>query len=94
MRNTSNTTTPAISDSNVLEPVFCFPDCKYLSITEFEQDNLPKGKFEDHYCTKYNCRIRHVGYHPNLPRLKECNYDNSEIRNYRYTPNIEGLFYK
>jgi hypothetical protein len=42
--------------------------CKFLSPKENEQTD----KKVNHHCAKYNKRVRHLGHHPELPRLPEC----------------------
>ena len=44
--------------------------CKYLNITELEQNKLP-GK-PDHRCLKWNKRLIHGVFHPELIRCQEC----------------------
>lgn len=52
---------------------FC-DDCKWLSITEEEQNKVPKGKYKPHWCHKgYRC-LTHRGMHPHLPRPVECSW--------------------
>lgn len=41
--------------------------CKYLIPKEREQK-----KGERHHCLKYDKRLRHLGHHPEIPRLPEC----------------------
>jgi hypothetical protein len=81
--NTENSSNEAKGNA-VLHGVttrFCFHSCKFLSITESEQDRL---KIKDpHICERYNRHIRHNGMHPRLPMLDECDYDNSEWRKNR-----------
>jgi hypothetical protein len=50
---------------------FCKDDCKYLSITE-EQQQIVGSKKNPHICTKYNYRVYHMQYHPQLVRLGKC----------------------
>jgi len=47
---------------------FCKENCEYLKPTEYEQT---KQK-EPHWCSKYNKRIFHYDYHPQLVRIKGC----------------------
>ena len=42
--------------------------CKYLSPKEHEQTS----KKEKHICKKYSKQVKHLGHHPELPRLPEC----------------------
>jgi len=42
--------------------------CKYLSPKEHEQTS----KKEKHICQKYSKQVKHLGHHPELPRLPEC----------------------
>jgi hypothetical protein len=51
---------------------FCCPDCEFLSITEMEQNNIKDGNKESHICKKYNKRLVHGIYHPELVKLDEC----------------------
>jgi len=48
-------------------PRYC-DDCKYLKPKEQEQT---KEK-EFHMCLKYNKQVMHLGEHPKIRRLKEC----------------------
>ena len=82
--NTENTSNEAKGNA-VLHGVttrFCYHSCKFLSITEHEQNRL-KTK-EPHICERYNKHIKHNGFHPSLPMLSECDYDNSELREKRF----------
>lgn len=51
---------------------FCYPDCKYLSVTE--KDQTGNGKTEPHVCKKYYKRVYHGEDHPYLNKLPECDY--------------------
>jgi hypothetical protein len=51
-------------------PPFCPDQCKFLSITESEQ-NRTEGKPE-HRCLKYNKRLIHGICHPYIMRCEEC----------------------
>jgi hypothetical protein len=42
--------------------------CKYLSVKEHEQTS----EKEHHMCKKYNKRVFHMGHHPEIVRLQEC----------------------
>ena len=83
-KNETSTTDKAMQYEPLLPPVFCFRNCKYLSITEREQDKVEDGKKYPHICERYNKHIKHDGMHPNLPKLKECDYDDSEPREKRF----------
>jgi len=48
--------------------LFCPEDCPYLDPWEEDQT---KNK-EDHWCLKFNKRVRHYSYHPYLVVLDEC----------------------
>lgn len=47
---------------------FCPHKCPNLKPTEAEQSRQKEG----HTCQKYGKRVRHMGYHPRLVRLDEC----------------------
>lgn len=47
---------------------FCPSFCLYLNPTEEDQSHLK----EPHFCSKYNKRLFHQGYHPNIVCCKEC----------------------
>jgi hypothetical protein len=52
-----------------MKPGFC-GKCCYLSITEEEQNKLkPKP---DHICNKFNIKLYHFNYHPNILRCNRC----------------------
>jgi hypothetical protein len=53
---------------------FCYPDCKFLSITE--KDQVESHRTEPHVCLKYNKRVMHGEDHPYLNLLPECDYHN------------------
>lgn len=46
----------------------CPIDCPFLQPKEYSQTK----RKEQHYCEKFNKRVRHFGYHPHLIRLEEC----------------------
>lgn len=54
---------------------FCYIDCKYLTITEDEQKLAPHV---DHYCKRYNKKVVHGGFHPDLLRVTGCDYQISK----------------
>jgi hypothetical protein len=84
MNNEQNSENPHNQQLNIagVTTRFCFHSCKFLSITEHEQNRL-KTK-EPHICERYNKHIKHNGFHPSLPMLSECDYDNSELREKRF----------
>lgn len=53
-------------------PRFC-DNCSFLNITEEEQ-NKQKNK-DRHICNRYKKVLLHNGYHPQLPVLTECDYN-------------------
>ena len=53
-------------------PRFC-DNCSFLNITEEEQ-NKQKNK-DRHICNRYKKVLLHNGYHPQLPVLNECDYN-------------------
>lgn len=63
---------------------FCYDDCKYLSITETEQDKRAKKDIKNgieprhrpHICKLLNKQVTHHGFkhHPKLVRWEECSY--------------------
>ena len=48
---------------------FC-KGCQFLSIEEFEQDK--QVVYENHVCRLLRQRIRHMGFHPDLPKSQKC----------------------
>jgi len=49
---------------------YCKTDCKYLSITE---ENQNKQKIKDnHFCYKFEIKLFHYLDHPNIHRCEEC----------------------
>lgn len=52
-------------------PSFCPPDCKHLNFTECEQ---PSGINYPHVCKRYAEQVLHAGHHPDLVRLKQCDW--------------------
>ncbi len=48
---------------------FC-GECRFLSITEKEQNKL-KNK-PDHICRKYDNKLVHLQFHPRILKCKEC----------------------
>lgn len=59
----------------------CYVDCKYLEPKEKDQE-----KGVPHKCIKHNKFLYHFGYHPQLPKLQQCNYTLSE-----YTKEQHGI---
>jgi hypothetical protein len=53
--------------------IYCEP-CPFLNNTEEEQDNLfkKKGVKFDHFCNKFDERLKHFDVHPKLRRLPQC----------------------
>lgn len=49
-------------------------DCVFLSVTEEIQNHIKKetGSAPNHMCNYYQKRVRHVGFEPNIVRLREC----------------------
>lgn len=66
-----NKTIPTLSQTTVM-PRFC-ENCSFLNITEEEQ-NKQKNK-DKHICNRYKKVLLHNGYHPKLPVLTECDYN-------------------
>ncbi len=60
---------------NKTDVLFCKQNCKYLNITEKEQDeHRSKGYMHTaHYCKKYNKSLYHLRYHPNIIKIGDCN---------------------
>lgn len=54
---------------------FCPRDCDQLNITEKEQDEKGTVEHPGHVCKKFERRLYHGHYHPDLIRLDECYYD-------------------
>ncbi len=52
--------------------MFCPDNCKYLSITEKEQDEKEGGWKIPHICNKTGERIKHGQSHPKLIQLESC----------------------
>lgn len=54
---------------------YCPRDCKYLNITEEEQqkfkNDLP-DEYRYHKCLKYDARLWHLLAHPDLYKCEEC----------------------
>jgi hypothetical protein len=59
-------------DTN-LPDIFC-GNCTQLNLTEREQTLLYDitDKKVNHFCRKLGKQVKHLGVHPNLPRLKKC----------------------
>lgn len=56
---------------------FCPKNCKYLNITEEQQQKLQEqGAHRGHYCTKYNDTLYHMLAHPDLYKCYECYKEN------------------
>ena len=53
-------------------PRFCPPKCPHLNLTEEDQDNLPEGARGIHVCNKFEKRLYHGHYHPNIIKPDEC----------------------
>jgi hypothetical protein len=51
-----------------VEVLHCPENCKHMPVKESNQTD----KKEDHFCTKYNTKIRHEFSHPKLNRCQEC----------------------
>lgn len=54
---------------------YCKPDCKYLSITEEQQQKCNKNT--PHICLKYNVRLYHLMAHPHLYKCEQCYMESS-----------------
>ncbi len=55
---------------------FCPVECEFLFPKEYEQSkNIGKAS---HICTKYNKRVIHGGYHPNILKCDECKENKEE----------------
>ena len=54
---------------------FCPDNCHHLNITEKEQNEKGTKEHPIHVCKKFERRLSHGHYHPNLIRLDECYYD-------------------
>jgi hypothetical protein len=50
--------------------------CKYLSVKEYEQTSNK----EHHVCNKYHKRVLHMGHHPEIVRLQECDEPQAQQR--------------
>jgi hypothetical protein len=50
-------------------------DCKYMTVKE---GNQSENK-EPHMCSKYDTRIYHLGRHPRLIPIDECEYKASDL---------------
>lgn len=50
-------------------PRYCH-GCLYLSLKEVDQVGDNKGM--PHLCLRYDCRVSHGDYAPNLPRVRSC----------------------
>jgi len=48
---------------------FC-NECRFLSITEKEQDKLKEKP--DHICEKYDVKLVHLQFHPKILKCHEC----------------------
>lgn len=48
---------------------YCKPDCRYLSITEEQQEGT---KNHPHICLKYNVRLYHLLAHPHIYKCEQC----------------------
>jgi hypothetical protein len=55
---------------------FCSRDCKYLNITEEQQNML--GTSQPHICIKYDTRLYHLMAHPELYRCEKCYEEDKE----------------
>ena len=53
-------------------PNFCPINCEFLSITEEEQNNQKNVIRPPHICNRYNKKLFHAQYHPNIIRTEEC----------------------
>jgi len=49
---------------------YCGENCQYLNISEKDQ-NLYSRK-PDHRCHKYNVRLYHLRFHPNIVKCRAC----------------------
>lgn len=56
-------------------PRFCPENCDQLNITEAEQELSGSRNPTFHVCKKFEKRLYHGQYHPDLIRLNECYYD-------------------
>ena len=71
---------------------FC-GDCPFLTPTELQQSN----KKEPHFCNLYRHSVKHLGYHPQLPRLDICLERNNYmqvwqwIESYGEAKKLEGM---
>ena len=52
---------------------YCYRDCEHLSLTEYVQTRKRLQK-QDHICNRYRKRVKHLGHHPDLIRLEDCDY--------------------
>lgn len=62
---------------------FCPKDCKYLTLTELQQDNLFKAihRIYPHMCSKYEAKLYHMWAHPDLYRCEACLKNTEETLN-------------
>lgn len=49
---------------------YCKPDCRYLNITEEQQQEGTKSP--PHICLKYNVRLYHLLVHPYIYKCEQC----------------------
>lgn len=62
-----------LTNKEVAEEVLCNKNCRFLSLTEEEQDKQKGGNFrEPHLCLLFNKQVRHLNSHPNLVKCDMC----------------------
>lgn len=54
---------------------YCKPDCRYLNITEEQQQEGTKSP--PHICLKYNVRLYHLLAHPYIYKCEQCYRESS-----------------
>lgn len=56
--------------------MYCYKNCKYLNITEKEQDEKKSKRewYPYHFCTLYEVQLFHYGEHPQIYKFLGCEY--------------------
>jgi hypothetical protein len=55
---------------------FCPRDCKFLSLTEEQQQQQNRGNHTPHICLKYDTKLYHLLAHPDLYKCERCYKEN------------------